>query len=31
MAPLLGWSARRLDAELEAYQSHVARSQRFRG
>ena len=31
MAPLLGWSARRLDAELEAYQAHVARSQRFRG
>jgi glycerol-3-phosphate dehydrogenase len=30
MAPLLGWSARRLDAELEAYQSQVARSQRFR-
>jgi glycerol-3-phosphate dehydrogenase len=30
MAPLLGWSARRLDAEMDAYQSHVARSQRFR-
>jgi glycerol-3-phosphate dehydrogenase len=30
MAPLLGWSARRLDAELEAYQGQVARSQRFR-
>jgi len=30
MAPLAGWSARRLDAELEAYQAHVARSQRFR-
>jgi glycerol-3-phosphate dehydrogenase len=27
---LLGWSARRLDAELEAYRSHVARSHRFR-
>jgi glycerol-3-phosphate dehydrogenase len=31
MAPLLGWSARRLDAELEAYQGHVARAHRFRG
>jgi glycerol-3-phosphate dehydrogenase len=30
LALLLGWSGRRLDAELEAYQSHVARSQRFR-
>jgi glycerol-3-phosphate dehydrogenase len=30
LAPLLGWSGRRLDAELEAYRSHVARSQRFR-
>jgi len=30
MAPLTGWSARRLEAELEAYQAHVARSQRFR-
>jgi glycerol-3-phosphate dehydrogenase len=30
MAPLLGWSARRLDAELEAWRAHVARSQRFR-
>ena len=30
MAPLAGWSARRLDAELEAYQAHVTRSQRFR-
>ena len=30
MAGLLGWSSRRLDAELEAYQAHVARSQRFR-
>jgi glycerol-3-phosphate dehydrogenase len=31
LAALAGWSARRLDAELEAYQHHVARSQRFRG
>jgi glycerol-3-phosphate dehydrogenase len=31
MAPLLGWSGRRLAAELEAYQGHVARSRRFRG
>jgi glycerol-3-phosphate dehydrogenase len=30
MASLLGWSPRRLQAELEAYQGHVARSQRFR-
>jgi glycerol-3-phosphate dehydrogenase len=30
MAPLLGWSARRLDAELDAYRGHVARSHRFR-
>ena len=30
MAPLAGWSARRLSAELEAYQAHVARSHRFR-
>ena len=30
MAPLAGWSARRLEAELDAYQSHVARSHRFR-
>ena len=30
MAPLAGWSARRMEAELEAYQAHVARSQRFR-
>ena len=30
LASLGGWSARRLDAELEAYQAHVARSQRFR-
>jgi glycerol-3-phosphate dehydrogenase len=27
---LLGWSGRRLDAELEAYRVHVAHSQRFR-
>ena len=26
MAQLLGWTPRRLDAELEAYQAHVARS-----
>jgi glycerol-3-phosphate dehydrogenase len=31
LAPLLGWSARRVEAELEAYQGHVARSHRFRG
>jgi glycerol-3-phosphate dehydrogenase len=31
LAPLLGWSARRRDAELEAFQAQVARSQRFRG
>ncbi len=30
MAELLGWSARRLDAELEAYHAHVARSHRFK-
>jgi glycerol-3-phosphate dehydrogenase len=30
LAPLLGWSPRRIDAEVEAYQAHVARSQRFR-
>ena len=30
MAPLAGWSGRRLDAELEAFRSHVARSHRFR-
>ena len=30
LGSLGGWSARRLDAELEAYQAHVARSQRFR-
>ena len=30
MATLLGWSPRRLDAELDAWESHVARSQRFR-
>jgi glycerol-3-phosphate dehydrogenase len=29
-AALCGWSARRLDAELEAYEAHLARSQRFR-
>jgi len=30
MAQAQGWSARRLDAELEAYAAHVARSQKFR-
>ena len=30
MASLLGWSPRRVDAELEAYRAHVARSRRFR-
>ncbi len=30
MAELLGWSPRRLDAELDAYHQHVARSLRFR-
>jgi glycerol-3-phosphate dehydrogenase len=31
LATLCGWSGRRLDAELEAYRAHVARSHRFRG
>ena len=30
MAELLGWSPRRLDAELDAYHQHVDRSVRFR-
>jgi glycerol-3-phosphate dehydrogenase len=30
MGELLGWSSRRLDAELDAYHQHVARSVRFR-
>jgi glycerol-3-phosphate dehydrogenase len=30
MGQLLGWSRRRLDAELDAYQAHVARSHRFK-
>src|SRR5688572_4249282 len=30
MAEVAGWSSRRLDAELEAYQKHVDRSHRFR-
>jgi len=30
MAQLLGWTPRRLDAELEAYHAHVARSHKFR-
>jgi hypothetical protein len=30
MAALLGWSPRRLDAEMEAYDQYVQRSIRFR-
>jgi glycerol-3-phosphate dehydrogenase len=30
MRDLLGWSSRRLDAELEAYRTHVARAHRFK-
>jgi glycerol-3-phosphate dehydrogenase len=30
MAGLVGWSPRRLSAELDAYHAHVARSRRFR-
>jgi glycerol-3-phosphate dehydrogenase len=30
MATLLGWTPRRLDAELDAYHAHVERSQKFR-
>jgi len=30
MAPLLGWTPRRLQAELEAYDAHVVRSHKFR-
>jgi glycerol-3-phosphate dehydrogenase len=30
MAELLGWGPRRLDAELDAYAAHVARSHRFK-
>ena len=30
MAQLCGWSRRRLDAELDAYHAHVARSHRFK-
>ena len=30
LAALAGWSPRRVEAELEAYQAHVARSHRFR-
>jgi len=30
MRDLLGWSTRRLDAELEAYRMHVARAHRFK-
>jgi glycerol-3-phosphate dehydrogenase len=30
MGQMLGWSRRRLDAELDAYHAHVARSRRFK-
>jgi glycerol-3-phosphate dehydrogenase len=30
MAQLVGWTPRRLDAELDAYRAHVERSQKFR-
>jgi glycerol-3-phosphate dehydrogenase len=30
MGALLGWSPRRLEAEMEAFHAHVARSRRFR-
>jgi glycerol-3-phosphate dehydrogenase len=30
MAELAGWTSRRLDAELDAYHAHVARSHRFK-
>jgi glycerol-3-phosphate dehydrogenase len=30
MGQLLGWSPRRLDAELDAYHAHIARSHRFK-
>jgi glycerol-3-phosphate dehydrogenase len=30
MAQLCGWGARRLSAELDAYEAHVARSHKFR-
>jgi glycerol-3-phosphate dehydrogenase len=30
MAQILGWTPRRLDAELDAYRAHVERSQKFR-
>jgi len=30
MAQLLGWTPRRLDAELDAYRAHLDRSHRFR-
>jgi glycerol-3-phosphate dehydrogenase len=30
MAQLLGWTPRRLEAELDAYRAHVARSHKFR-
>jgi glycerol-3-phosphate dehydrogenase len=30
LVPLLGWSPRRLGAELDAYHAHVTRSRRFR-
>jgi glycerol-3-phosphate dehydrogenase len=31
MAERLGWTSRRISAELEAYHAHVARSRRFKG
>src|SRR5437762_14310748 len=30
MGQLLGWTPRRLEAELDAYSAHVARSRRFK-
>jgi hypothetical protein len=30
MAQLAGWTPRRLQAELDAWDAHVARSQRFK-
>jgi hypothetical protein len=30
MAALCGWSTRRLSAELDAFDAHVARSHKFR-
>ena len=31
LGTLLGWSGRRVDAELASFQAHVTRSHRFRG